>query len=171
MCLVEIVGKESEQIELNLTKVVTSSLAASVGQLCANQFIELTIDAIVYNICGNWSEKDVSSMSTFMSKNSSIIIRIHSSINERHSTHSTDINSLLGFCISFKAIDNQLCQPSNGWFEAIDYCYKVFHQTKNWFAAQEFCKSIDPSAELASITSPKVQKLIDQYLLELQNQR
>lgn len=171
VCFIEIKGKPNERVELNLTKAITSQLSPTIGHICKTQFIELLIDGLVYNICGNWTQKDLSSVPSYWSENSSIIIRIYSSNNEQHITDSSDSNSSLGFCISFRSHPKELCQSSKGWFDAIDYCYKVFHQKKTWFAAQDFCKSIDLNSNLVSITSSKVQRFLDEYLSDLQNKR
>jgi len=163
-CFIQIQPNLNSDIQLNFTKIITSPISPHIGNFCKNQFIEVILNNRVYNLCGNWTQNDLSLLPRFLSENSSIIIRIYTDM-----IMDQIIQNSIGFCFTYQSFPKELCHTSSGWFEGPNYCYKVFNERKTWFEAQKTCKANDPNGNLASVTSQKIQKLFDHFLPTLNN--
>ncbi len=162
VCFIEIQSNIGSKIELNFTKIITSSISAHIGDLCKSEFIEVIVNNDVYNLCGNWTQSDLLLLPSFSSENSSVIIKIYASNYEL-------VEHSLGFCLTYQSLSKSLCQTSKDWFDGPNHCYKVFNERKSWFEAQNTCRDNHLNGNLVSITSPKIQKILDQFLINLNN--
>jgi len=189
VCFVDIRRKSDELLSLNITRLATGSGAPTIGHLCRRHSrIEVLVDTEFYNLCGQWTQTALPSIPTFTAYNkSSIIIRIYAISNKQQvvsdddspapslpPTHDTAYPaSDHGFCIAYQTRPkpHHSCQSADGWFHTIDYCYKVFDDRMTWFDAQAVCKRQHLNANLVAVTAPKIQKLLDEYLVERQTHR
>jgi hypothetical protein len=167
VCFIEIQSNIGSKIELNFTKIITSYISAHIGNVCKSEFIEVIVNNDVYNLCGNWTQSDLLLLPSFSSENSSLIIKIYASNNDLI----TDklVEHSLGFCFTYQSLSKSLCQTYKDWFEGPNHCYKVFNERKTWIEAQNTCRANHLNGNLASITSPKIQKILDQFLINQNN--